>query len=232
MKKSVFLFVISLFLAANSLYAQDIMTLKTGEELEVIVTDITRDMVIYKKFSNPDGPNYSLPQSDIFMIKYVNGDKDLFVADNQAQTPAPVIIQNYNRKEPVLSCVLSWILPGGGQYYNGEYGKGVLMTGLFVGSLIGMATSLSDSYYYYNDYHARSEDGAALFALVLTGTYLWSIIDAPISSNKINRQNRLSWNLNQNTNLMLQPDVRLATTLPTGTFYSPSYGAKLVLSLK
>jgi hypothetical protein len=228
MKKSISVLVLVFCASMGSIFGQDIMTLNSGEEIEVVVTEIDKNNVWYKKFSYPDGPLYSLPKSDIFMIKYPNGDKDVFgIQQTQLTT-------SYNRKDPAAACILSILLPGGGQYYNGQYGKGALMTGLSLASIVGVAAS-ANSYHYddYGYYHSDSGFAAGFFALLYVGTYLWSVIDAPISANKINKQNLLSWNLGKDTYLTLRPDVQLTTSFPTGnSFYSPSYGAKLVLSLK
>jgi hypothetical protein len=214
----------------GSVFGQDILTLKSGEEIEVVVTEINQKTVWYKKFSNLDGPLYSLPKSDIFMIKYPNGEKDVFNVATPTQS-----IQGYNRKEPGVACILSLLLPGGGQYYNGQYGKGGVMTALCIASIFGIAANPYRNYDYgsYDYSYSNSNLSVGFFTLLYFGNFLWSVIDAPISANKINKQNLLSWNLSKNTNLSLRPDIQLANTSPTGnSFYSPSYGAKLVLSLK
>ena len=48
--------------------AQDVITLKTGTEIEVIVQEIGTDEVKYKKWDNQTGPNYTLKKSEVFMI--------------------------------------------------------------------------------------------------------------------------------------------------------------------
>jgi hypothetical protein len=233
--KKILIFLAALCLSGNAyLFAQDTMILQTGEELQVIVKEVGVETIWYKKLANPDGPDYSIPRADVFMIKYENGTQDVFGAAKQ-EKPQVVL---YTRKEPVLSCLFSILLPGGGQYYNGEYKKGGIMTGLFFLSYIGMAASIQsdNSYYDYSgNYHADGANEAlgAICALTAIGTYLWSIIDAPIVSNRINREIMLKWNLGKNAELRLRPNVEMTTQMPTGrAFYSPNFGAKLVLSLK
>ncbi len=60
------------------LSAQDVILRKNGDEISAKITEITLEEVKYKKFSNPSGPVYTEPLSELFMIKYENGDKDLF----------------------------------------------------------------------------------------------------------------------------------------------------------
>jgi len=79
-----------LFLA-NNVYAQDIITLKNGDEIKSKVLEVTTDQVKYKKWENQEGPVYSSNKSDVFMIKYVNGTKEVFdtsptVNSNSIQT--------------------------------------------------------------------------------------------------------------------------------------------------
>jgi len=61
-----------------SSYAQDIITTKKGEDIKAKVLEITIQEVKYKKVENPDSPIYSLLKSDILMIRYENGSKDIF----------------------------------------------------------------------------------------------------------------------------------------------------------
>jgi hypothetical protein len=231
------LFIAGCVMALSSLcsivYAQDVVIFKNGEETEAKVEEVSRDSIRYKKASNPDGPTYSVPVSDVFMIKYANGKKDVF-ADQPVRNEPPVV-RYYSKKDPVTACLLSWLLPGGGQYYNGEYAKGALMTGLSLGSLLGMvagATPPAEDYSGDDYYRSGSDGRLAFFALIYLGNYIWSVVDAPISSNKINRRNRmLSWSVGKNVQLSISPDVQLTSHDDFVDRFSPVYGAKLSLSI-
>ncbi len=63
--------------------AQDIIICRNGDEIESKILKISKTEIKYKKWSNQDGPTYTLEKSEVFMIKYPNGDKDLF-----KETPA------------------------------------------------------------------------------------------------------------------------------------------------
>ena len=69
---------LGLLLPAMNAFSQDILTKKNGDEIQVKVLEITNTDVKYKKWSNQDGPSYTLPKSDVFMIKYKNGEKEVF----------------------------------------------------------------------------------------------------------------------------------------------------------
>jgi len=62
-------------------YAQDIIVLKTGDEIMSIVKEVGIDAITYKKFDNQEGPIYSIEKSKVFMIKYQNGSKDVFTEE-------------------------------------------------------------------------------------------------------------------------------------------------------
>jgi tetratricopeptide (TPR) repeat protein len=103
----------------------------------------------------------------------------------------PPIVPDYPRtkKSPLLSGFLSAVIPGAGQYYNGtpnEVLKGCIMdTGIILGVVIIVE---ADN---YTPVFPNESIGAAfatdLGAVALIGgCYLWSVIDAPTSSDEIN----------------------------------------------
>jgi hypothetical protein len=84
-------------------------------------------------------------------------------------------------KSPFLAWFLSWLVPGGGQGYNGQWGKAGLF---FAGAVTGVALVVS------ND--GIPCDGGACdagLALALVSS-LGSQIDGPVTAAKINRQAR------------------------------------------
>ena len=81
----IFPFFVILYFGAAGTFAQDIITLRNGDDIEALVQEIGMDEVKYKKFENSNGPNYTLKKSEIFMIRYVNGSKDVF----KDETPVP-----------------------------------------------------------------------------------------------------------------------------------------------
>jgi hypothetical protein len=70
----------------NGTSAQDIITLKTGEEIKAKVNQFELNVIKYTKFDNQSGPVYTVYKADVFMIKYENGSKDVF--DFHEETPA------------------------------------------------------------------------------------------------------------------------------------------------
>jgi len=57
--------------------AQDVIVLKSGDEIKSLVQEVGTEYVKYKKFDNQSGPVYNVAISQIFMIKYENGSYDV-----------------------------------------------------------------------------------------------------------------------------------------------------------
>jgi len=93
------IYTIILFLVVipfSKMYAQDVIVLKSGDEISAVVNEIGIDVIKYKKFDNQTGPIYNVEKSQVFMIKYQNGTKDVFnqvpenkVAENKVAEVAP-----------------------------------------------------------------------------------------------------------------------------------------------
>lgn len=66
--------------------AQDTIIFRNGDEVSAIVSEILVDEVKYKKASNADGPTYTMPKNEIFMIKFKNGEKEVFSETQKPQS--------------------------------------------------------------------------------------------------------------------------------------------------
>jgi hypothetical protein len=56
----------------------DVITLLTGDDIDAVVQKVGDTDIEYKKWSNKNGPTYTLKKSEIFRICYANGEKDVF----------------------------------------------------------------------------------------------------------------------------------------------------------
>ncbi len=79
----------TLSISALSSMAQDMIYFRDGREMEAKITEVGTNEVKYKRFDNLDGPAYSAPKGELFMIKYKNGQKETFQAAAPAQQSAP-----------------------------------------------------------------------------------------------------------------------------------------------
>lgn len=69
-----------LFMSAAA-RSQDIIILKSGEEITSRVEEVLADAIKYRKFDNLTGPVYSIEKTKVFMIRYENGSKDVFTEE-------------------------------------------------------------------------------------------------------------------------------------------------------
>ena len=86
-------------------------------------------------------------------------------------------------KNPWVAFTLSFTIPGAGQFYNGEPQKAVAMLAGMIGGLAFTVNSQTDD----DELNARMGVGI----LVMAGCSLWSMIDAPLSAERINRERGL-----------------------------------------
>lgn len=82
MKKIVFTVLTSIF-TISICFSQDIMTKKSGEDIQAKVLEVTTSEIKYKKFDNQNGPTYTILKSDVVMVRYKNGTKDIFTDVNK-----------------------------------------------------------------------------------------------------------------------------------------------------
>ena len=59
-------------------FGQDNIILKDGEEINAKIEEVGETNIKYRKSNNQDGPMYTKSKDEIFMIKYANGEKDIF----------------------------------------------------------------------------------------------------------------------------------------------------------
>jgi hypothetical protein len=86
----------------DSFHNCDIIFLLNGEEIDAIVTEVDIDVVKYKRCINPNGPVYTMFKSDIMMIRYKNGTKDIFIPSH-TPTPAPPRQDEFSRQTPTVT---------------------------------------------------------------------------------------------------------------------------------
>ena len=84
-------------------YAQDVITLRTGENIKAKVSEVGISEIRYHKADNLQGPVYITSKSEIAQITYANGTRDIFpVVNLQQQSTQPVTVTNSQQaNEPV-----------------------------------------------------------------------------------------------------------------------------------
>lgn len=132
------------------------------------------------------------------------------VSGNYAQG-VPYRVRSF--KSPFLAGFLSFLIPGVGQFYNGDIGKGFgFLLGVLIPPLLAYAT--------------YSEGLLYVSMVTVPALWIWSICDAAISANKYNWQ--YGWHVGNNKYLNLQPSVLASNTFGAK---KTNYHSGLALSL-
>lgn len=82
-----------------NLSAQDIIVKRDGDELQCRILEVSKNEVKYKRWTNQDGPAFSEKKSNIFMIKYENGEKDV-IAHSSSASESSAISSGMNSVDP------------------------------------------------------------------------------------------------------------------------------------
>ena len=67
--------------SSNFIKAQDTLTMRSGENIIVKIIEVGSNEVKYKKTDNLNGPSFSILKSEVSMIQYENGNKDVLKED-------------------------------------------------------------------------------------------------------------------------------------------------------
>ncbi len=77
-------------------YGQDLIIKKNGEEIKAKVTEILDLEIKYRKFDNLEGPVYSIRKSEVVLISYANGTREVINSESTPVKPQAKQIQNVN----------------------------------------------------------------------------------------------------------------------------------------
>ena len=84
--KKLITILLTFVLSSVSVFAQDVILKNDGSEIRAKVLEITDQQIKYNDFDLKNGPTRTINISDVFMITYQNGKKEVFA--NQTSTPA------------------------------------------------------------------------------------------------------------------------------------------------
>lgn len=173
--------------------AQDLITKKNGEDIQAKILEVNTNDVRYKRWDNMDGPIFSLRKSEILLVRYENGQNEVFrtspylAYDEYRAVPdgiQPGMKYRHYRKlyrasdyvpmagdryYPVWGGVASFFIPGLGQMVNGEIGRGFAWLGGYVGCWVvcGVGVGVASSSYRIDDDIVYYNQGAAIAGSVM-----------------------------------------------------------------
>ena len=218
-----FLLVLTIVLSASFTFAQtslqDVVYLKNGSIIRGDIIEMVPSETV--KIMTADGC--------VFIYDFADVEK--FTKEKPIHYGRTTI----DKKSPWAAGIMSYIMPGLGQFYNGEERKGWIDLGTQVGgyaaTLIGLALAMEYAGYYdydyYEDYYCE-EDGyppyeyiegnrflsgvgvVLLTAGVITiyANAIHSIVDAVKSSKRINAENGfVMYQINERCAFGMQPSI-------------------------
>jgi len=229
--------------------AQDVIVFEDGSEIQAIVQEVGTEYVKYKKFDNQTGPIYNKAISEIFMIQYENGTKDVMneitqqseKQKEQSEKPAPVegkqqqIVQQDlpvyknswgspinpigSKKSPFLAGLLSFIIPGVGQFYDEDIASGFTWMGLnIISNTLWMSAKSTNSLSY------------VLGMGMATFTMVYSTLDAYSMAKTVNLAR--GYNLGKNVYLKAEPALLKTNYLSQKSLSNNTLGISLKLSFE
>ncbi|MBO6060417.1 MAG: hypothetical protein J6P67_09790 [Bacteroidaceae bacterium] len=249
MKRILLLFAI--LMCSNALCdAQDIIITKKGEEIQAKILEVSPRTVTFKRFNNPDGPNFVLNTSDIIMVRYENGDKDIF-DDTPAVSYAVdevyegmrygdykdlyntafYVPDEYDPYSPFWSGVASFFIPGLGQCVSGEWQRGLWIFGssLLLEAALLSSVEIAD----LSTYNVRFvSDAGTLLAIAssvgLAVLDIWNICDAVHVAKVKNMYVRDIRSQRASLDMKLEPFLTYSAVTAAG--YQPAAGFSLKLT--
>ena len=205
-------FVLLLFCAMSTMLAaaqsdwQDVVYLKNGSIVRGIIVEQVPNVSL--KIQTFDGSTFVFNIAD---VEKMTKEQAISPKAYNINTPKAV-----SEKSPGLAGFLSFLVPGIGQFYNGESKKGWTDLGVYIGGYalccVG-AGVMSNAYSYYaGEYHFQEttyNTGCALLVIggvVVLVDWISSISDARRSAKRINAENGyVTYMFNENCSFGLQP---------------------------
>lgn len=77
--------------------AQDIIIKQDASEIKARIQEVGDEVIKYRRHSNPSGPLYTIRRSEVFMIRYENGEQEAMVAVKDTAAPATTKINETSR---------------------------------------------------------------------------------------------------------------------------------------
>ena len=196
---------------------QDVVYLKNGGLIRGLVFEQIPGVSL--KIQTNDGSVFVYKMEEVEKIT-----KETIIKGNQNSN------SEWSYKEPVVSWLLSFLIPGVGQMYNGQVGKGLSMLFVYSGCIGMTAVKISGMKSASLTQYNQLKTQAHLFLGAAAITYLWSMIDAPVYASRKKREEGFAFKIGDNSQLTLAPSVDYNLIPNENGEYSMLSGIKLSLS--
>ena len=137
MKRKALLLLVALF-AVTLCYSQDVITTKTGDDIQAKVMEVGNTEIKFKRMDNPDGPLFTLLKSDVLMIRYANGTKDIFSLEPKKGLNAPEFSTEDYFRQGQLDAKTHYTA-------HKPAGSGTLLTTIFLSPIVGLVPAIITS---------------------------------------------------------------------------------------
>ena len=120
----------------------DNIILKDGGEISAKIIEITPDLIKYKKCGNQDGPLISINKSEVMMVRYIDGTKDIITSNNSKDKSGNDQKGNGFAVVALICGILGFVVPGLGLLSiifgaigagKKRKGRGMAITGMILG---------------------------------------------------------------------------------------------------
>lgn len=182
-------------LLAFAAAAQDTIITRTGKVQLATIKMVDRTSVQYQDYPQSDGYTYLMDIDKIKELRYHDGRYINYMPVQKAEPTSSTITPfsvNPPYKNPAAAFAFSTV-PGLGQFYNDEVGKGLWFMGVGAVSAIAFNISYANVVDAESKRNSTSESNSAtimvLSGLTLIVDYVWATIDAVKTANKKNKAN-------------------------------------------
>ena len=218
MKKIVLLLfcAMSTMIAAAQANLQDVVYLKNGSVIRGVIIEQVPGISL--KIQTADGNIFVYDITDVQKMTKEQAVGVARQASPYAYGMGMSTSTAISERSPGLAGVLSWLVPGAGQFYNGESKKGWTDLGVHLGGYVvyGIGIGMMSNSYYYDgwDYYYDEDLYTAGCLFVVAGGVtilvngICSIVDAVKSAKRINvEKGFIMYSFNENCAFGLQPAV-------------------------
>lgn len=175
--------------------AQDTIITRNGKIQLATITMVDRTSVQYQDYPQSNGYTYIMDTDKIKELRYHDG-RYIYFMPKETITNKPLatgMAVNPPYKNPAAAFAFSIALPGLGQFYNDEVGKGLWFMGIGLISSIAFTASYAKNLNTANNKNSSGNENSGAF-MVLSGIalvvdYICGTVDAVKTANKKNKQN-------------------------------------------
>lgn len=235
--KKVFILLL-LMMVVITAFAQDVIVMKDKSAVLSKVVEITKTEIKYKKWSNPEGPTYTLDTSEVVSINYENGEVEKFAEtlnsqENAVQPKLNHGVVNGKLETEGIGLKLNGKLlskqeaqrlldPESYQLYKSSRNMYFIGLGLVGGGLLEGGAAFLALYYDYDTLFTVLGVGALAF--LIPGAVLCFVQEVPLKKavDNFNRQQNGAVTLN------IAPSM-MSLDMPQ---FNGSYGCGMTLSVK